>query len=96
MKKENENQTDRLAELLGTVDSALLDEALKTDTPEALAALAGKNIPAVPQRPRVWTRSRVHALVASAAVVVALPITLLFLWLQKYYVQGVTGGAVKG
>lgn len=32
----------------------------------------------------------------AAAVVVALPITLLFLWLQKYYVEGVTGGAVKG
>ncbi len=32
----------------------------------------------------------------AAAVVVAVPITLLFLWLQKYYVQGVTGGAVKG
>ena len=52
MKNENENKTDRLAELLGTVDSALLDEALKTDTPEALAALSRKNIPAVPQRPR--------------------------------------------
>ncbi len=32
----------------------------------------------------------------AAAVIVAVPITLLFLWLQKYYVQGVTGGAVKG
>ncbi len=32
----------------------------------------------------------------AAAVVVALPITLLFLFLQKYYVAGVTGGAVKG
>ena len=32
----------------------------------------------------------------AAAVVVAVPITLLFIWLQKYYVQGVTGGAVKG
>ncbi len=32
----------------------------------------------------------------AAAVVVALPITLLFIWLQKYYVQGITGGAVKG
>ncbi len=32
----------------------------------------------------------------SAAVVVAVPITLLFLFLQKYYVAGVTGGAVKG
>lgn len=76
MKKKNENQTDRLAELLGTVDSALLDEALKTDTPEALAALSGKNIPAVPQRSRVWTRSRVHALVASAAVVTVLALVL--------------------
>lgn len=32
----------------------------------------------------------------AAGVVVAVPITLLFLWLQKYYVRGVTGGAVKG
>lgn len=32
----------------------------------------------------------------AAAVVVATPITILFMWLQKYYVEGVTGGAVKG
>ncbi len=32
----------------------------------------------------------------AAAVIVALPITILFMWLQKYYVEGVTGGAVKG
>lgn len=32
----------------------------------------------------------------AAAVVVALPITALFMWLQKYYVEGITGGAVKG
>ena len=32
----------------------------------------------------------------AAAVIVATPITLLFMWLQKYYVEGVTGGAVKG
>ncbi len=32
----------------------------------------------------------------AAAVIVALPITLLFIFLQKYYVAGVTGGAVKG
>ena len=32
----------------------------------------------------------------AAAVIVAVPITALFMWLQKYYVQGVTGGAVKG
>lgn len=32
----------------------------------------------------------------AAAVVVSIPITALFLWLQRYYVEGVTGGAVKG
>ncbi len=32
----------------------------------------------------------------AAAVVVSVPITALFFWLQKYYVQGVTGGSVKG
>lgn len=33
---------------------------------------------------------------AAGAVCVAIPITILFLMLQKYYVSGVTGGAVKG
>lgn len=33
---------------------------------------------------------------AAGAVVVAIPITVLFFCLQKYYVSGVTGGAVKG
>ncbi|MBE6757550.1 MAG: sugar ABC transporter permease [Ruminococcaceae bacterium] len=32
----------------------------------------------------------------AGSVLVAIPITLLFLRLQKYYVEGVTGGAVKG
>ena len=32
----------------------------------------------------------------AGGVLVAVPITLLFLALQKYYVEGVTGGAVKG
>ena len=32
----------------------------------------------------------------AGAVVVAIPIALLFLFMQKYYVEGVTGGAVKG
>lgn len=32
----------------------------------------------------------------AGGVVVALPITILFMLLQKYYVEGVTGGAVKG
>lgn len=32
----------------------------------------------------------------AGAVLVAIPITLLFIKIQKYYVEGVTGGAVKG
>lgn len=32
----------------------------------------------------------------AAGVLVAVPITVLFMFLQKYYVEGVTGGAVKG
>ncbi|MBE6767425.1 MAG: sugar ABC transporter permease [Ruminococcaceae bacterium] len=32
----------------------------------------------------------------AGSVLVAIPVTLLFLRLQKYYVEGVTGGAVKG
>lgn len=32
----------------------------------------------------------------AGGVVIAIPITLLFLWLQKYYVAGITGGSVKG
>ncbi len=32
----------------------------------------------------------------AGAVLVALPITLLFIRIQKFYVEGVTGGAVKG
>lgn len=32
----------------------------------------------------------------AAAVCVAVPVTAVFLALQKYYVEGVTGGAVKG
>ncbi len=33
---------------------------------------------------------------AAGAVLVALPITILFIYMQKYYVSGVTGGSVKG
>ena len=29
-------------------------------------------------------------------VIVAIPVAILFMCLQKYYVEGVTGGAVKG
>jgi arabinogalactan oligomer/maltooligosaccharide transport system permease protein len=32
----------------------------------------------------------------AGGVVVAIPVMVLFLFLQKYYVEGVTCGAVKG
>ena len=32
----------------------------------------------------------------AGGVIVAIPVTILFMCLQKYYVEGVTGGAVKG
>ena len=32
----------------------------------------------------------------AGGVIVAIPVMVLFLFLQKYYVEGVTGGAVKG
>ncbi len=32
----------------------------------------------------------------AGGVLIALPVSLLFIFLQKYYVEGVTGGAVKG
>jgi arabinogalactan oligomer/maltooligosaccharide transport system permease protein len=37
-----------------------------------------------------------YTMFCAGGVVVAVPITILFLCLQKYYVEGVTGGAVKG
>ena len=37
-----------------------------------------------------------YTMFCAAGVIVALPVTLVFLFLQKYYVEGVTGGAVKG
>lgn len=33
---------------------------------------------------------------AAGAVIIAVPITILFVFMQKYYVSGVTGGSVKG
>ena len=37
-----------------------------------------------------------YTMFCAAGVIVALPVTTVFLCLQKYYVEGVTGGAVKG
>ena len=37
-----------------------------------------------------------YTMFCAAGVLVAVPVTTVFLCLQKYYVEGVTGGAVKG
>jgi arabinogalactan oligomer/maltooligosaccharide transport system permease protein len=37
-----------------------------------------------------------YTMFCAGGVLVAVPITILFMCLQKYYVEGVTGGAVKG
>ena len=37
-----------------------------------------------------------HGTFCAGAVMVSIPITALFFWLQRYYVEGIAGGAVKG
>ena len=37
-----------------------------------------------------------YTMFCAGGVVVAIPVTVLFMCLQRYYVEGVTGGAVKG
>ena len=37
-----------------------------------------------------------YTMFCAGGVLVAVPVTILFMCLQKYYVEGVTGGAVKG
>ena len=37
-----------------------------------------------------------YTMFCAAGVIVAIPVVTVFLMLQKYYVEGVTGGAVKG
>ena len=32
----------------------------------------------------------------AGCVIIAIPISLLFIYMQKFYVEGVTSGAVKG
>lgn len=39
---------------------------------------------------------RNFTLFAAGSVLIAIPITLVFIYLQKYFVEGITGGAVKG
>ncbi|MCD8195396.1 MAG: ABC transporter permease subunit [Coprobacillus sp.] len=37
-----------------------------------------------------------YTVFCAGGVIVAIPVTVIFMFLQKYYVEGVTGGAVKG
>ena len=40
--------------------------------------------------------SKYYTMFCAGGVLVAIPVAVLFMCLQKYYVEGVTGGAVKG
>ncbi len=42
------------------------------------------------------TMSEYFTVFCAGAVVIAIPITILFVVMQRFYVEGVTGGAVKG
>ncbi len=42
------------------------------------------------------TKTEYFPVFCAGGVFVSIPITILFFWLQKYYVEGITGGAVKG
>ena len=44
----------------------------------------------------VMSVSKGYTMFCAGGVLVAIPIAVLFMLLQKYYVEGVTGGAVKG
>jgi arabinogalactan oligomer/maltooligosaccharide transport system permease protein len=42
------------------------------------------------------TSQAMYTKFAAGCILVAIPITILFIFLQNYYVEGITGGAVKG
>ena len=41
-------------------------------------------------------REGYFSIFCASAFIVSIPITALFIWLQRYYVEGITGGSVKG
>lgn len=64
----------------------------------AFGADAGKNV-AVGLQGMLATSGEIYknyTKFCAGGVLVAIPVSLLFIFLQKYYVEGVTGGAVKG
>lgn len=42
------------------------------------------------------TVNTMYTAFAAGCILIAIPITILFIYLQKYYVEGITSGAVKG
>lgn len=42
------------------------------------------------------TAQQMYTKFAAGSLLIAIPSTILFMFLQKYYVEGITGGAVKG
>ena len=42
------------------------------------------------------TEASEYGIFCAGAVMVSIPIAVLFFWLQRYYVEGIAGGAVKG
>ena len=76
MKQNKETQSDRLSALLGEMDPQLIDEALKTDTPEALASLTKKRVPLRPSSSAHPGARRRPALIASVAVLLVLAMVL--------------------
>ncbi|WP_077957445.1 sugar ABC transporter permease [Listeria monocytogenes] len=42
------------------------------------------------------TANTMYTTFAAGCILIAVPITILFIYLQKYYVEGITSGAVKG
>ena len=69
----------------------MLARYLAHNTPEGMSVAVG-----------MWNMlqgneaSKFYTMFCAAGVVVSIPVTTVFLALQKYYVEGVTGGAVKG
>ena len=63
----------------------------------SLGSQSGMNVAAGLQSWASATMASSHfAHFCAGGVIVAIPVMVLFLFLQKYYVEGVTGGAVKG
>jgi arabinogalactan oligomer/maltooligosaccharide transport system permease protein len=78
-----------LLAFIGTASDFILANIILT-TPESKTLAVGLYMYVADQFGRNWT------IFAAGAVIAALPIVALFLYLQRYIVSGLIGGAVKG